>query len=688
MESGFGSLLQSTPLLAVPQNVSQATTRLNSKQAEAVSYIDGPLLVLAGAGSGKTSVITRKIAFLIGDCGISARHIAAVTFTNKAAREMRERVGKLVEEQAAEGLLVSTFHQLGLRIIREERRSLQLKAGFSIFDAQDSQTLIRDILLQEHGAEGDQAAVIQHRISQWKNDAILPEQALATASGPADQLCAQAYLRYNRALRAYNALDFDDLILLPVLLFQREPEVLEKWQNRLRYLLVDEYQDTNSSQYTLVRQLVGVSGRLTVVGDDDQSIYAWRGAKPENLAQLQEDFPGLRVVKLEQNYRSSGRILKAANTLIANNDHVFEKSLWSDFGPGDPIRIMRCADEQAEADQVVAEILDHQLRKRTRLGDYAVLYRGNHQSRLLELTLQQQQVPYQMSGGQSFFARNEVKDIMAYLRLLVNIDDDNAFLRIANVPRRKLGPGTLEALGNYANTSGQSLARAAAGVGGEIPDAGRAHLRRFVGWLEETRQRCFAGEAISGIRQLLRDIEYRDWLDNISSGEEVAERRMANVDFLVDSLQRVMQQEQVDLQEAISRLILRDLMEQQEEERQTGDSVQLMTLHAAKGLEFPHVYMIGVEENLLPHRNSVDDGNIAEERRLAYVGITRARQNLTMSYAAKRRQFGETVDCEPSRFIEELPQQDLVFQGSAEQDESASTQRAYETLAGLKDLLA
>ncbi len=661
--------------------------QLNPRQAEAVAYIDGPLLVLAGAGSGKTSVITRKIAYLIDKCGIPARNIAAVTFTNKAAREMRERVGRLVSESAGEGLMVSTFHQLGLRVLREERRAFGLKGGFSIFDGQDSQTLIKDILLQEHGAEGDQAATIQQRISQWKNDGLTPEQAVATAGGPADMLCAQAYLRYNRALRAYNALDFDDLILLPVQLFERDPVILEKWQNRMRYLLVDEYQDTNSAQYTLVRQLVGVTGRMTVVGDDDQSIYAWRGARPENLAQLQEDFPGLRVVKLEQNYRSSGRILGAANQLIANNEHVFEKSLWSEFGPGEQIRIMRCADEQAEADQVVAEILDHQLRKRTRLGDYAVLYRGNHQSRLLELSLQQQQVPYQMSGGQSFFARNEVKDIMAYLRLLINADDDNAFLRIANVPRRKLGPGTLEALGNYANTAGLSLSRAAAGVGGDIPDAGRERLRQFVGWLDATRQRCFGGDAVGGVRQMLRDIEYRDWLDNLSSSEEVAERRMANVDFLVDSLQRVMQHDQVDLDEAIARLVLRDLMEQQEEEKQTGDSVQLMTLHAAKGLEFPHVYMIGVEENLLPHRNSIDDGNIAEERRLAYVGITRARQTLTMSYAAKRRQFGDTVDCEPSRFIDELPVDDLLFQGGEAEDKAVAQERANETLAGLKELL-
>ena len=661
---------------------------LNSRQREAVAYIDGPLLVLAGAGSGKTSVITRKIAYLIDQCGIPAKGIAAVTFTNKAAREMRERVSRLVNESASEGLIVSTFHQLGLRILREERKRLGLKAGFSIFDGQDSQTLIRDLLVQEHGGDGDQAGTILHRISQWKNSGVSPEQALTEVSGPADILCAKAYQRYNQALRAYNALDFDDLILVPVQLFEREPEVLERWQNRLRYLLVDEYQDTNTSQYQLVQQLIGISGRLTVVGDDDQSIYAWRGARPENLAQLQSDFPGLKIVKLEQNYRSSGRILTAANTLIANNDHVFDKRLWSDFGPGEALRVLRCADEQAEADQVVAEILDHQLRKRTRLGDYAVLYRGNHQSRLIELALQQQQVPYQMSGGQSFFARNEVKDIMAYLRLLLNPDDDNAFLRIANVPRRKLGPGTLEALGNYAGQARMSLFRAAGGVGGDLNEQARGRLRQFTGWLDQTRQRCLSGDPISGVRQMIRDMEYRDWLDSISSSDEVAERRMANVDFLIDGLARVIREEEVGIDEAISRLVLRDLMEQQEEEKQTEDSVQLMTLHAAKGLEFPHVYMIGVEENLLPHRNSIDDGNIEEERRLAYVGITRARQTLTMTYAAKRRQFGDTIDCEPSRFIDELPQDDLVFQGGDAEDEAVAQQRANETLAGLKDLLA
>jgi ATP-dependent DNA helicase Rep len=662
-------------------------TQLNPRQREAVNYIDGPLLVLAGAGSGKTSVITRKIAYLVETCGIRARHIAAVTFTNKAAREMRERVGKLLGDGASDGLTVSTFHQLGLTIIRHERKTLGLKNGFSIFDAQDSQTLIRDLLVQEHGAEGDKATLIQQRISQWKNDGIRPEQAIAEGGSPADMLCAQAYLRYNRALRAYNALDFDDLILLPTQLFEQSPDSLERWQNRLHYLLVDEYQDTNTSQYRLVRQLTGLRSGLTVVGDDDQSIYAWRGARPENLAQLQTDFPGLRVIKLEQNYRSTARILQAANTLIANNDHVFEKRLWSELGRGDPLRVMRCADEQAEVDQVVAEILDHRLRKRTRLGDYAVLYRGNHQARLLELALQQQQVPYHMSGGTSFFARNEVKDIMAYLRLLQNENDDNAFLRIANVPRRKLGTSTLESLGAVANARHCSLMQAIGRAGdGELPEAGLNRLREFRNWLEDRRRAVEGGAGISAVRQLIRDIGYADWLDQISSSDEVAERRMANVDLLIDSLQRVMQEEQVALDEAISRLVLRDLLDQQEEEAAKDDRVQLMTLHAAKGLEFPHVFIIGMEENLLPHRASVEDGQLEEERRLAYVGITRAQQTLTMTFAARRRQFGDVLDCEPSRFIDELPAEDLEWQGREGDTGDANEARGQETLAGLKSL--
>ena len=664
-------------------------TQLNPKQREAVRYIDGPLLVLAGAGSGKTSVITQKIAYLVERCGINASHIAAVTFTNKAAREMKERVGKILKGNTAEGLTVSTFHQLGLKIIRTERKTLGLKSGFSIFDGQDSQTLIRDLLIQEHGADGDQASTIAQRISSWKSDRILPEQAVANAKGPADMLCAQAYQRYNKALRAYNALDFDDLILLPTVLFENSAEILEKWQNQLRYMLVDEYQDTNSSQYLLVKQLIGLTGGLTVVGDDDQSIYSWRGARPENLAQLQEDYPQLKIIKLEQNYRSTARILKAANTLIANNVHIFDKHLWSELGFGDPIRIIRCSDENHEADQVVAEILDHKLRKRTKFGDYAILYRGNHQARLIELSLQQQQVPYHMSGGTSFFARNEVKDIMSYLRLVINENDDNAFLRIANVPRRKLGTSTLEALGEFATKNRCSLTQACQRISTEhVSEAGLKRLREFGQWMSTIRRTSEGDNGVSAIRQMIRDMDYEQWLNQLSSSEDVAQRRMSNVHFLVDSLQKVMSMEKVALDEAISRLVLRDLLEQQEEEDASPESVQLMTLHASKGLEFPHVTIIGMEEKLLPHRASIEENTIEEERRLAYVGITRARETLSMTMALKRRQFGDTINCEPSRFIDELPQDDLQWQGGGAETKEDNEERAQETLAGLKNLFS
>ncbi|MFV0477532.1 MAG: DNA helicase Rep [Parahaliea sp.] len=662
-------------------------SQLNPRQREAVRYIDGPLLVLAGAGSGKTSVITRKIAYLVQQCGMRAERIAAVTFTNKAAREMKERVGKLLKG-AAEGLTVSTFHQLGLQIIRSERKQLGLKNGFSIFDTEDSRKLIADLLIQEHGAEGDQAGLIQQRISNWKNDRTLPEEAVARATSPADMLCAQAYARYQKALRAYNALDFDDLILLPTILFEHQHDILEKWQNRLHYLLVDEYQDTNSSQYLLVRQLVGVRGALTVVGDDDQSIYAWRGARPENLVLLQEDFPGLKIIKLEQNYRSTARILKAANTLIANNEHVFNKQLWSELGHGDPLRIIQCANEQDEADLVAAEIQDHKLRKRTRFGDYAILYRGNHQSRLIELALQHNAVPYHLSGGTSFFARNEVKDIMAYLRLLVNPGDDNAFLRIANVPRRKLGTSTLEALGAFANEQRCNLSSACNRISeGVLPEASLRRLKTFHQWLDQMRRLNEGETGTGGLRQLIKDIDYEDWLLQISSSEEVAERRMSNVHFLVDSIERLMRDEGIDLSESVNRLILRDLLEQQDEEEGGPDRVQLMTLHASKGLEFPHVFIIGMEEGLLPHRVSIEEDNIAEERRLAYVGITRARQTLALTLASKRRQFGDTVNCEPSRFLAELPADDLQWQGrDGDQSSEANEQRASETLSSLKAL--
>jgi ATP-dependent DNA helicase Rep len=519
----------------------------------------------------------------------------------------------------------------------------------------------------------------------------MPEQAVAEAEGPADMLCAQAYIRYQKALKAYNALDFDDLILLPALLFEQHPDILDKWRNKIRYMLVDEYQDTNSAQYTLVKQLVGDRGGLTVVGDDDQSIYAWRGAKPENLSLLGKDYPHLKVVKLEQNYRSTARILKAANTVIANNPHELNKALWSDLGFGDPIRIIRCRNEDAENERVAVEILDHKIRTGGRFGNYAVLYRGNHQSRLLELKLQSHQIPYKLSGGTSFFGRNEIKDIMAYLRLMINQNDDNAFLRIVNVPRRKIGTSTLEALGSYATEREISLYSACdeMGLAQRLPEAAVTRLKEFTQWLDGMRRRCYEDDAIAAVKQLCNDIDYLDWLIQNSSSVAVAERRMNNVHTLIASLEQNLSDEERNetFEEAISRLVLRDLMERQADEEESADQVQLMTLHAAKGLEFPHVFMIGMEEGLLPHQNSIDDGMVEEERRLCYVGITRAQRTLTMTYCAKRKSFGEFTSCDPSRFLAELPQDDVEWEGRADADPAQNQKRGGETLASLRDML-
>ena len=650
--------------------------RLNDKQAEAVKYIDTPLLVLAGAGSGKTSVITAKIAYLIKDCGIKAKNIIAVTFTNKAAREMKERVGQRLKGKDSRGLTVSTFHNLGLNIIRKEVKALGYKPGFSIFDAQDASALIKELMLREMGAEDETVDHIQHTISNWKNEMVSPDMALEQARKPAEMMAARIYAHYDRTLQAYNAVDFDDLILKPVLLFKTHPNILVKWQNKVHYLLVDEYQDTNGAQYDLVKMLVGQQGKLTVVGDDDQSIYAWRGARPENLSLLKRDYPHLKVVKLEQNYRSTRRILKAANTLIANNPHEFEKALWSELGMGGEIRVIRCRSDEAECDRIATEIMTHKLRFDTLYKDYAVLYRGNFQSRLLEMKLQQHQVPYHINGGISFFSRTEVKDIMAYLRLLVNPDDDNAFLRIVNVPRREIGPSTLEKLGSYASRHTTSLYSACSdrGIEETIGSQYVEKLRRFTQWMDTVSQLIqVKDDPMAVIREMINDSDYESWLNQTSNSPVAAEKRMANVWFLVDSLKQTIErsaepgEDPMTVEEAVGRLILRDMLERQEEEGEGVDSVQLLTLHASKGLEYPYVFMMGMEEELLPHRSSIEEDNIEEERRLTYVGITRARRMLTMTLAGKRKQFGEVIDTTPSRFLDELPQDDLEYVGFEEE---------------------
>ncbi len=665
--------------------------QLNPAQRDAVRYTDGPLLVLAGAGSGKTGVITRKIAHLIRERGVPPQGVIAVTFTNKAAREMRERVGRLLDGRDGEGLSVSTFHTLGLHLLRREHRHSGLRSNFSILDARDAAELVRE-LAAGSGAEGRELVRhIHNQISSWKNDLVDPGQALSHAADEAQARAARVYAEYNRKLRAFNAVDFDDLIGLPVALLRENAELRGHWQARLRHLLVDEYQDTNNAQYELVRLLVGNATPFTAVGDDDQSIYAWRGARPENLGRLQRDFPRLKVVKLEQNYRSTGTILKAANRLIAHNPHVFEKKLWSRLGAGEAIRVVECRDDEQEPRQVTSELVVHKFRNGTRFGDYAILYRSNHQSRALEQALREQNVPYVVSGGMSFFDHAEVKDVLAYLRLLANPHDDAAFLRIANVPRRGIGAGTLEALAGYAAKRHRGLLAACTemGLGEHLGEQACSRLRRLAHMLEDLAK-LGERDPLGALKGLLAETGFMVWLRENADNPRQGDRRVANVEELVNWLSNLVRQDgDRSLADLVNHMALMDMQDRNGDD-EAGDRVQLMTLHAAKGLEFPHVFLVGMEEGLLPHHSSLEEDNVEEERRLAYVGITRARQTLTLSYARKRRRFGEWEACRPSRFLDELPQELLQWSGGRreEADPQARQERGRAHLANLRALLS
>ena len=641
--------------------------KLNPQQQQAVEYVSGPCLVLAGAGSGKTRVIINKIAHLIDKCGYFPKQIAAVTFTNKAAREMKERVAQSIGKAQSKGLIVSTFHTLGFDIIKCEYKQLGFKANMTLFDEHDQMALLKeltaDVLQEDKGVLRE----LINRISNWKNDLCSPQQALGLARDNKEQTFAHCYDRYNKQLRAYNALDFDDLIMLPTLLFKQNAEVRLKWQEKIRYLLVDEYQDTNTSQYELIKLLVGERARFTVVGDDDQSIYSWRGARPQNMVRLRDDFPALRVIKLEQNYRSSQRILHCANILIDNNEHVFDKKLFSNLGEGEKLQIIEAKNEEHEAERVVGELIAHRFIGKTHYRDYAILYRGNHQSRLLEKILMQNRIPYKISGGTSFFSRTEIKDMMAYLRLVVNQDDDAAFLRIVNTPKREIGTATLEKLGSLAQEKHISLFEAIFDfelLQRVTPKAYDA-LQKFARWTVELNDEIQRSEPERAVRSMLSSLHYEEYLYEYATSPKAAEMQSKNVATLFDWVAGMLKgdefNEPMNLNQIVTRLTLRDMLERGEEEND-GDQVQLMTLHASKGLEFPHVFLIGMEEGILPHQTSIDEDNVEEERRLTYVGITRAQQNLWFSLCKERRQFGELIRSEPSRFVLELPENDLQWE--------------------------
>jgi len=664
---------------------------LNPQQLAAVMHFETPLLVLAGAGSGKTGVITQKIAWLIEKQHYAPTSIVAVTFTNKASNEMRNRLKKQLTSQQMRGLTIATFHRLGMDILHKDGEAIGLRKGFTILDQGDSLTAMRELIREGNCAIEER--VLQRMISHWKNEFIPSEQASSNAADDTGRVAAILYTRYNELLRACNSVDFDDLISLPVALLRDHREVRDKWRGRIRHLLVDEYQDTNTAQYELVRLLVDKFGALTAVGDDDQSIYSWRGARPENLLALKDDYPNLRVIKLEQNYRSSQRILRCANAVISHNPHVFEKRLWSDLGVGDPLRVSVCKHTLDEAEWVSAEILTRHFQKDTPWGDFAILYRSNFQSRPFEQALREKQIPYTISGGSSFFDKTEIKDMLAYLKLLVNPDDDTAFLRCINTPRREIGPTTLGKLGEHARNRNCSLFAACHDIGLESQLSGRAlqRLQRFANWLTLTADNAERGDTLAVLKGLFDDIDYADWIEKQHDAPPKAQRALENTQELLAWIERLLtdeNQKDQPLSEVVRSLSLHDMLSRQDDESD-DNQVQMLTLHSAKGLEYPHVFMVGMEEDLLPHRNSVEADSIEEERRLAYVGMTRARHTLTFTRSRARQQFGETAACEGSRFLDDLPPDDVIFMGelnTASAEQTRATGK--DALKGLMALLA
>jgi ATP-dependent DNA helicase Rep len=643
---------------------------LNAAQMEAVQHLGGPCLVLAGAGSGKTRVITHKIARLL-EAGYAPANVAAITFTNKAAQEMRERARALVGPRAASELAISTFHSLGVRILRTEGAHVGLKPQFSILDSDDVLALLKDA-----GGSTDNALARRWQwiISRWKNEGLDSAAAADVAANDDERVAVRVMQRYEERLAAYQAVDFDDLVVLPQKLLARDAEVRGRWQEKLRYLLVDEYQDTNALQYELLKLLAGERALFTAVGDDDQSIYGWRGATLENLKRLPRDYPRLKVIPLEQNYRSTARILRAANGVIANNPKLFAKNLWSDLGEGDPVEVLECDNEEHEAARAVARIRSLRGAGAASGGwkDFAVLYRANHQAKVFEQALRKAQIPYKVSGGQSFFDRAEIRDLCAWLRLVVNDDDDPAFLRAATAPKRGIGHQTLATLGTFANRWKTSLFEALHAESLPTVLGGRAvhALHDFGRMVNDLQHRAKHTTGAEDAKVLLLDwlkaIGYEQHLHEGEDSVKLAEARWSNVlDFIDWIAKRCGGEIENDggatfqsgrrsvLEVAQTISVIVSLAERGDEQ----DVVTLSTLHAAKGLEWPHVVLAGVNEGLLPFRAEDEDmtaERIEEERRLMYVGITRAQRTLGVSTLRRRKRGRETVAGVPSRFIAEM----------------------------------
>ena len=658
-----------------------ALNGLNPPQRQAVLHTEGPLLVLAGAGSGKTRVIVEKIAHLIQTGRYPAKRIAAITFTNKSAREMRERVAKRIRGDAAQELTISTFHALGLRILQIEHAKLGLRRGFSIFDADDSAAQIKDLL--PPGSKPDAIEAMKQLISRAKNAGLSPEQAAEAARSTREREAAALYARYQQRLGAFNAVDFDDLIRLPVQLLETDADAVAGWRERIGYLLVDECQDTNDAQYRLLKAIAGDKGNFTCVGDDDQSIYAWRGANPDNLLELGTDYPALAIIKLEQNYRCSNRVLRAANALIANNPHEHPKTLWSDAADGERIRVWECKNAEHEAEKVAAEIQFVAQKHAAPWSEFCILFRGNHQSRALEKALQLLRIPYHLSGGTAFLDRGEVKDALAWLRLLANPDDDAAFLRAVQSPNRGVGATSLQRLGELANQAHLPLARAAESmaVAKQLPARAANALQGFSDILRGLRSDARTLPPAELVRKLNERSGLLAALRALCKDEAQFQARRRNLDELADWFDGPKTSGPGELAAALALLSHAD-------KGDAGNQVRLMSMHAAKGLEFRFVFIVGVEDGNLPHEASIEEGRLDEERRLMYVGITRAKEQLWLSHAVEAQRWGDRLRLKPSRFLDELPAAELQRDGADPVADAARKQeRASAGIANIRALL-
>ena len=637
------------------------------------------MLILAGAGSGKTQVITTRIAHLLKEKKISPENILAVTFTNKAAREMKERVAAMAGK-LAEGIIISTFHSLGVRILRRDIRALGFKPNFSIYSSSDQAGVLRqamrELSVDPKVADPDQ---IMWRISSAKNSLIGPQEFKAASEDKIELATAAVYPRYQELLKGFNAVDFDDIIMLTVKLLQSNSIILHHWQERFYYIMVDEYQDTNASQYLLISLLSKRNGNLCVVGDDDQSIYGWRGAEVRNILNFEQDNPGCTLIKLEQNYRSTSVILDAANSVIKNNLYRSGKSLWTAVGKGREIELIMAADEEDEAARIVEAMQIEQYKQRLLWSDMAILYRSNSQSRPFEEKLRMERIPYRVIGGQQFYERKEVKDAIAYLRVIDNPMDEASLLRIINFPRRGIGDGTLLKLNQWSMEHDLPLFQALGRVR-EIPEISESSKKTVSAFHEMIKGvingfnlDCGLGEQVN---RLFDKIRIEDELYRTISNASQARKRVENIEQIVNSLASYEEQSRhPSLSAFLERISLLDeekpLSEGKEEE---NNLVTLMSLHSSKGLEFSHVYLAGMEEELLPHKRSIEeDPTVAEERRLCYVGITRARRHLTISRCLTRRKYGAIEQRKPSRFLAEIPEHLLLDISGDTQENSSDT---------------